>query len=89
MTSRLDAERRARAAARASRPMVFQPITSLDEEPALHDDDTPEQRLAAMAALCRRAWIASGRTWPTRVPRAELPGEVFRIDHADPRRAPR
>ncbi|MBN8615983.1 MAG: hypothetical protein J0L92_35660 [Deltaproteobacteria bacterium] len=89
MSTRLEDERRARAAARAARPMIFEPIASLHEEAVLHDDDTPEQRLAAMALLCRRAWLASGREWPNRIPRAELPGAVFRIDHADVRRAPR
>jgi len=71
------------ARARARRSMVFERIVSLDEEPALHDGDTLEERLAAMAALCRRAWLATGRTWPS-CPRAELPGNVFRIEHARP-----
>ena len=67
--------------------MVFEPIRSLDEEEAPHPDSTPEERLAAMARLCRQAWLTTGRTMPV-CPRAELPGEVFRIDHGDPRRTP-
>jgi hypothetical protein len=82
----LDAARRARAEARRLRPMVFEPIRSLDEAPALHEGDSVEVRLTAMTELCRRAWLASGLPL-TRVPRDELPGEVFRID--DARRAPR
>jgi len=78
MSTRLDDERRVRAALRAARPMVFEPITSLHEEAVLHDGDTPEQRLAAMARLCRRAWLASGREWPNRIPRAELPSMISR-----------
>ncbi len=67
--------------------MIFERIISLDEEPPLHDQSTPEERLLAMARLSRRAWLASGRPWPS-CPRAELPGEVFRIDHGPARQSP-
>jgi len=40
---------------------------------------TPEQRLAALAALNERAWRASGRAMPDPLPRAQWPGEVFEI----------
>ena len=60
--------------------MTFQLGASPDEHVALYDAATAEERLQAMARLCRAAWLVSGRTWPSCV-RAELPGEVFRIDH--------
>jgi hypothetical protein len=75
-----ETERALRAEARRARGMLFEPIRSLDEDVPLYDDATPEARLVAMARLCRAAWLASGRPWPS-TPRAELPGEVFRIEH--------
>jgi hypothetical protein len=74
-------QRRERARARREKGMLFERIQSLDEEPPLHEQSTPEQRLLAMARLSRRAWLAAGRCWPS-CPRAELPGEIFRIEHA-------
>lgn len=68
--------------------MTVEPIASLDEVPAnLHEADSPEERWAAMARLCRSAWLATGRAWPPSSPRATLPGEIFHIDHGDAGRA--
>jgi hypothetical protein len=82
-----EVERQRRAATRAAGGMLVEPIASLDEERPLHDETTPEDRLQAMAQLCRRAWLATGRPWPS-CPRAELPGELFVIDDGRSRRAP-
>ncbi|MBK6915789.1 MAG: hypothetical protein IPH07_00170 [Deltaproteobacteria bacterium] len=40
---------------------------------------SPAQRLAALAALNRRAWLAAGHATPPPLPRADWPGEVFEI----------
>lgn len=88
MTAPDDTARRARALARQAEPTTFEPIVSLDDARSLRPDgELLEQRLAAMAALCRAAWLASGRPMPEggRAHRATMPGEVFTIDH-DPTR---
>lgn len=90
MSASNDVARRARALARRAEPMTLEPIVSLDEAPSLRPDgELVEERLLAMAALCRAAWLASGRAMPDggRAHRADMPGEVFTIDH-DPTRQP-
>lgn len=72
--------RRQRAIARGLNGMTFELGTSPDDQIALYDDATTEERLQAMARLCRAAWLVSGRAWPS-CARKDLPGEVFRIDH--------
>jgi hypothetical protein len=48
-------------------------------KPALHDDATPEERVARLQALVIAQWeLAHGAV--VRLPRAEWPGEVFRIE---------
>jgi hypothetical protein len=84
VTASYEIARRARALARRAEPMTVEPIVSLDEAPSLRPDgELPEERLQAMAALCRAAWLASGRAMPEggRAHRADMPGEVFTIDH--------
>lgn len=68
--------------------MVIEPIERLGEEPALYADATLEERLAAMARLCRAAWVFSGRPWPEKRARAELPGEIYELPHGRAPRAP-
>ena len=75
-----------RARERRERGMLFERVAPFSETPPLHGSETPEQRWAAMATLCRAAWLATGRPLPT-TPRAELPGEIFWIDDAGVRRA--
>lgn len=65
--------------------MVFERVEPFSETPPLHVGETPEERWAAMARLCRAAWLATGRRIEA-TPRAELPGEIFWIDDAGVRR---
>jgi hypothetical protein len=79
-------ERRQRAEARRLR-MTVERIDAT--APAPFDDGRSfEDRLADMTALCRAAWAVSG-TEPTRLPRSQWPGAVFRILHAPAERASR
>jgi len=48
-------------------------------KPVLHDDATPEERVARLHALVIAQWeLAHGAV--VRLPRAEWPGGVFRIE---------
>jgi hypothetical protein len=47
-------------------------------KPELYAELSPLERLMQMSALCRAQWLASGNTIDER-PRADWPGEVFRI----------
>jgi hypothetical protein len=63
--------------------MTVEKISSLDEAPSLRPEgELVDERLLAMAALCRAAWLASGRAMPEggRAHRANMPGEVFVVD---------
>jgi hypothetical protein len=72
----LEAERRKRAGERASWPLR---TFSLGAEPGddLSDQTTPEERLAMMWGLARRAWLLSGRPLPD-YERRSAPGRVVR-----------
>lgn len=74
-----DGERRTRAEARRARGITFERITSPESPAALHAGNSIEERLTAMARLCRAAWLATGRPFPPcgREHRASMPGEVY------------
>jgi hypothetical protein len=55
-------------------------------KPLLWTDMTVEQRVTAMARLCRSQWTASGRTI-VELPRDQWPGEVFEVQHGRRRAA--
>ncbi len=52
-------------------------------KPALLADLSYEERLAHMAALVRRTWIAEGNEMPPPTPRAEWPSEIIDLADAD------
>ena len=79
MEDREDREARARRAA-ARRATWAAPVCvalGAPESPS-HDELSAEQRLAALWHLTLRIWSFAGRP-VERVPRHELPGEVFEI----------
>jgi len=72
-----DAARRARAKLRGSMPGEV--VRSGAIKPNLYASLSPAERFAQMSQLCRAQWEASGRVI-TDLPRAQWPGEVFRIE---------
>jgi hypothetical protein len=72
-----DTARRERARLRAG--MLGEVVRTCATKPNLYAALTPVERFARMSQLCRAQWEASGRVI-THLPRAEWPGEVFRIE---------
>lgn len=73
--------RRRRAEARRASWPEGEVVSARTPKPALYEGMSAEERLAQMWALCKSQWVASGRELP-RIPRDELPGEVFVIRRA-------
>jgi hypothetical protein len=69
-----------RAAARRAAVLPGRIVRAGTPKGCLYAELTYEERLAAYWKLIQRAWIASGRQLPATRPRAELPGETFRIE---------
>lgn len=89
MISRVDdaeAARAQRANERRARGMTFEVVALGTPAPPLHSGESPEERWAAMARLCLRAWLATGRPLPS-TRRADVPGERFWVDDGGVRRA--
>lgn len=62
--------------------MTGEVVAAGTAKPPLYAELTPEQRFRAMAQLCARQWLASGRALPELGPRSTWPGEVFRLPWA-------
>jgi hypothetical protein len=73
--------RRRRAEARRAAWPDGEVVPAGTPKPVLYAGMTAEERLGHMWSLCKAQWLASGRELP-RIPRAELPGEVFVIRRA-------
>lgn len=56
------------------------PVEAGEPKTDLYAGLSPAQRLGALAALNRRAWLAAGNAMPPPLPRADWPGEVFEIE---------
>ena len=86
-----EGERRERAKARQARGITVERIDGFASPKAFHADDSVEDRLRAMTALCRAAWLATGRPFPPsgRAHRASMPGEVYFPKMSAPRAVPR
>lgn len=69
-------ERRRRAAARREYPGEV--VLAGAPKPPLYDRLTPAERFARMLELCSAQWQANGRDI-VQLPRADWPGEIFRI----------